>query len=280
MINNVLISRLDELIGDFDTPFFNYLLYSYNLELNECEEIIGDLKRDINDNKISADNLVGVLDDYFQKKVIDLEKRDKIEYLSQLMDSDNEFFKKYLAEYRISNNDINRIYEKLCDDILEKNISDYEIKRSLEFYFSNAVKKEKFLRELDLIAGNNYDSLNVKKAHKEYPNLTYNDFYKIFRELHDEILDDKKFKKSLKEEFFTKAMLESEAKKAEAIKKLEVFTDGSGDSFEKLLESKNLTIEEGIMIQDGLKAKIYNGHLTADELTNVYLTRYCNEFRV
>ena len=46
MINEVILKRLDELIGDFDTPFFNYLMYSYDLGLQECEEIIEKLKND------------------------------------------------------------------------------------------------------------------------------------------------------------------------------------------------------------------------------------------
>ena len=280
MINNVLISRLDELIGDFDTPFFNYLLYSYNLELNESEEIIEDLKRDINDNKISADNLIGVVDDYFQHKVIDLEKRDKLNYLNQLMDRNNEFFTKYLEKYRVSNDDITRIHDKIKNEILENNITDFEIKRSLEYYFSNVVKKEKLLNELKFLSGKNYDALFVKNLQKKYPNLTSNDFYKIFRETYNEILDDKEFKTDLKKEVEDKAMRKSEVKKAEAIKKLESFTDGSGDSFEKLLEIKNLTVSDGKKIEDEIKDKIFKGHLTADKITNVYLTIYCNNFRV
>ena len=69
MINEVTISRLDELIGDYDTPFFNYLLYSYDLSLNDCEAIINDLKNDINSNRVAADNLVSTLEDYYFKLV-------------------------------------------------------------------------------------------------------------------------------------------------------------------------------------------------------------------
>ena len=56
MINEFNIQRLDEIIGDYDSPFFNYLLYSYDLSLNDCEVIIEDLKRDIEDNKIMPVN--------------------------------------------------------------------------------------------------------------------------------------------------------------------------------------------------------------------------------
>ena len=62
MINEVIISRLDEIIGDYDTAFFNYLLYSYDLNLNDCEVIIDNLKEDINSNKVLTDNIVLTLE--------------------------------------------------------------------------------------------------------------------------------------------------------------------------------------------------------------------------
>ena len=78
MINEIIIQRLDDLIGDYDTPFFNYLLYSYDLSLNECELIVEELRGDINSGKIVADNIVSVLNDYFKSRVIYLEKQKKI----------------------------------------------------------------------------------------------------------------------------------------------------------------------------------------------------------
>ncbi|WP_305513024.1 hypothetical protein [Methanobrevibacter sp. V14] len=96
MINEVIINRLDELIGDYDTPFFNYLLYSYDLSLNECELIIEELKSDIDSNKFVSDNIVATLDDYFNRRVTSLEKQDKIEYLSKLLQKDSPFYIKCL----------------------------------------------------------------------------------------------------------------------------------------------------------------------------------------
>ena len=81
MINEVIISKLDELVGEYDTPFFNYLLYSYDLSLDDCEVIIDDLKSDINSNKILPQNIVLTLEDYFKSRVADLEKQQKIEFL-------------------------------------------------------------------------------------------------------------------------------------------------------------------------------------------------------
>ena len=96
MINEVTISSLDELIGDYDTPFFNYLLYSYDLSLNDCEAIINDLKNDINSNRVAADNLVSTLEDYFKRKVTDLEKQSKLDYLTELINPESDYYSRFL----------------------------------------------------------------------------------------------------------------------------------------------------------------------------------------
>ena len=74
MNNELLISRLDELIGDFDTPFFNYLIYSYDLDLNDCELIIEDIMYDLKTRDMDCDNLVLLIDSYFKAKIIENEK--------------------------------------------------------------------------------------------------------------------------------------------------------------------------------------------------------------
>ena len=163
MINEVILSRLDELIGDYDTPFFKYLLYSYDLSLEECELIVSKLKDDISDDVISSDdNLVEVIEEYFRQKCIETEKRDKLEYLSFLMDSESDFYVKFLAKYDVSSRDLDIIYNKIDDKITNDNISDFEIKRSLEYYFSNAVKQDSYIRSLEHIVGNNYDTLLIQ----------------------------------------------------------------------------------------------------------------------
>ena len=106
MINEVILKRLDELIGEFDTPFFNYLMYSYDLGLQECEEIIEKLKNDISSNKIISQNIVSTLDDYFKSKVSDLEKQEKIEFLDSLIQEDSDFYIKFLKKYDLSSEEI------------------------------------------------------------------------------------------------------------------------------------------------------------------------------
>lgn len=154
MTSEVIISRLDELIGEYDTPFFKYLLYSYDFSLEECELVISKIRNDISDGKISGDdNLVEVIQDYFTEMWHVKEKRSKLEYLGQLMDESSEFYLKYLSGYEVSPRDMDIIYTRLERQITEDNISDFEIKRGLEYYFSNAVKQGSYIKSLEMIVG-------------------------------------------------------------------------------------------------------------------------------
>uniref|UniRef100_UPI0025CC0A65 hypothetical protein n=1 Tax=uncultured Methanobrevibacter sp. TaxID=253161 RepID=UPI0025CC0A65 len=147
MINEVIISRLDEIIGDYDTAFFNYLLYSYDLNLNDCEVIIENLKEDINSNKVLTDNIVLTLENYFKARVVENEKQDKIEFLTKLISKDSEFYKKYLKRYKLSDEDTALVYDRVRDKIIKDNITDFEIKRYLEYYSSNLLKQVSYISE-------------------------------------------------------------------------------------------------------------------------------------
>jgi hypothetical protein len=149
MINEVFIERLDELIGDYNTPFFNYLMYSYDLSLNECELIVEELKSDISQNRVVADNIPSTLEDYFKKRLMSLEKQDKVEYLRSLIAPESEFYSKCLKRYGLESDDINLIYERIETKIYEDNITDFEIKRYLEYYFANAVKQTTYIADLN-----------------------------------------------------------------------------------------------------------------------------------
>ncbi|WP_295603915.1 hypothetical protein, partial [uncultured Methanobrevibacter sp.] len=131
MISEVIVSRLDELIGDYDTPFFNYLLYSYDLSLNDCENIIDELKSDIRTNQVVTDNVASTLEERFKDRVVEMEKNSKLDYLTELISSDNEFYIKYLKKHNLSSDEIGLIYGKVEDRILKDNITDFEIKRYL-----------------------------------------------------------------------------------------------------------------------------------------------------
>lgn len=278
MFSKVMISRLDELVGDFDTHYFNYLLYSYNLDLYDCELIISKIKDDIESEVISSDdNLVEVIEDYFHAKCIENEKQDKIEYLALLMNEDNEFYIKFLKKYELNSRDMDMIYDKVRQHILEDNITDFEIRRSLEYYFSNAVKQESYVRTLKLLVGDSYDSLTVKSVKRQYPNIQDSDIYQISNELYSEILDAKDFT-NIKGAFFDKVMRRSEAKKAEAIEKWDSLVLGNGDSFNRLLENKDLTLSDGENIKRDVRSRILNGLICADIIDGVFLTKICNSY--
>ena len=144
MINEVILKRLDELIGDFDTPFFNYLMYSYDLGLQECEEIIEKLKNDISSNKIISQNIVSTLDDYFKSKVSDLEKQEKIEFLDSLIREDSDFYTKFLKKYELSSEEISLIHERVETKITYENISDFAV-----IFFGKLVEYDHFVYPAD-----------------------------------------------------------------------------------------------------------------------------------
>ena len=278
MFGRAMVSRLDELVGDYDTPFFSYLLYSYDLDLYDCELIISKIKDDIENEVISGDdNLVGIIEDRFFEKCIEAEKRDKIEYLAMLMSEKNDFYLRFLEGYDVSPKDRDMIYDKVKTRISDDNISDFEIRRSLEYYFSNAVKQESYIRNLKLLVGDNYDSLTVRSVKRQYPNITDSDIYQISNEMYSEILDARDFS-NIKEAFFDSIMRRSEAKKAQAIEKWNSLVLGNGDSFKRLLESKNLTLSDGESIKSDVRSRILNGLISADRIDGVFLTRICNDY--
>lgn len=278
MINEVTISRLDELIGDYDTPFFNYLLYSYDLSLNDCEVIINDLKNDINSNRVTADNLVSTLEDYFKRKVADLEKESKLDYLTELIDPEGDYYNRFLKRYELGENEISLIYSRIESRILEDNIDDFEIKRYLEYYFANSVRQVSYFRDLDMIVGRAYDTLSVRKAKRDYPILSDRDIVDIVLAIRERIIDAVEFKRGIKYEFFDQCMRKSEEKKARAISNLEYFIEGSGDSFSHFVKSKGLSRQEGEMIVSEIRDEISRGMIQPDRIDSVFLTKRFNEY--
>jgi len=278
MINEVTINRLDELIGDFDTPFFNYLLYSYDLSLNDCEQIVDDLKNDITENRVTADNIVSTLEDYFKSKVVELEVKSKVNYLTELINPDNDFFKRFLERYGLSEREIDIVYERVESRILADNISDFEIKRFLEYYFANAVKQKSYLNDLDRIIGRNYDTLIIKKAEKNYPILLKRDIRSVISDIRSDILDAYDFKKPIKDVFLNRCMRKSEKKKADALSKLQYFVEGSGDSFSKLVRFKGLEKRDGEIIVNEIQEDIARGLVQPDGVNSVFLTKRFNEY--
>lgn len=278
MISEVIVSRLDELVGDYDTPFFRYLLYSYDLSLQECEMVISKLKNDISDDVISGDdNLVCVLEQYFAGMCEDKEKRDKLEYLGNLMDEGSEFYIKFLADYDVTPRDADIIYGKMESRIVEDNISDFEIKRGLEYCFSNAVRQKSYIKSLEMIVGRNYDTLIIERVKRENPNVYDSDLIQIVNGIYADIIGGHNFK-SIKTAFLDRVMRRSESKKAEAISKWESLVLGNGDSFNRLLENKHLSISDGEAIKRDVRSKILKGLICADRINGAFLTRLCIDY--
>lgn len=278
MINDVIVDRLDELIGDYDTPFFNYLLYSYDLSLEECELIVEELKGDVNSGKVITDNIVLTLEDYFKSRVASLEKQEKVNYLSSLLSEENEFFVKYLKKYGLSSKDINLIHDRVESKIINDNISDFEIKRYLEYYFANAVKQVSYINDLNRIVGRHYDTLMIRNVKKQYPILLDRDIIEIIFHIHGEIIEAKEFKNGIKNEFKRQCMIKSEDKKAQCRVRLNEFVEGSGDSFSKLVKFKRLTKKDGEIIVSEIKEDISAGLIQPEWIDSVFITKRFNDY--
>jgi hypothetical protein len=278
MINEVMINRLDELIGEYNTPFFNYLLYSYDLSLNECESIIYELKEDISSSKVVSDNIVSTLDAYFKSKVADLEKREKLKYLDGLISEDNDFYIKYLKKYDLPADDISLIRERVESKIIADNITDFEIKRYLEYYFSNSLKQISYIIDLNGIVGNNYDTLLIQNQKKTYPILRDRDIVDIVFAIHGEIIEAREFKNGIKNEFKRQCMIRSEDKKAKCRKNLNRFVVDSGDSFSKLVEFKGLEKRDGEIIVSQIMDDISKGLVQPEMIDGVFITRRFNDY--
>ena len=278
MINEVMIERLDELIGDFNTPFFNYLLYSYDLSLDECEGIIDELKEDINSGEVISDNMVSTLDGRFKSRVTDLEKREKVEFLSGLIQEDNDFYIRYLKRYDLSSEDVDLIYERVESKIMEDDITDFEIKRYLEYYFSNAVKQISYINDLNSIVGNDYDTLIIQSQKRAYPILQDRDIVDIVFSIHGDIIEAKEFRNGIKSEFKRQCMIRSEDKKAKCRQNLNVFVEGSGDSFSKLVKFKGLTKKDGEIIVSSIRQDINEGLIQPDSIDSVFITKRFNDY--
>jgi hypothetical protein len=278
MISDVIVDRLDELIGDYDTPFFNYLLYSYDLSLEECELIVEELKGDVNSGKVITDNIVFTLEDYFKSRVASLEKQEKVNYLSSLLSEENEFFIKYLKRYGLSSKDINLIHDRVEYKIINDNISYFEIKRYLEYYFANAVKQVSYINDLNRIVGRHYDTLMIRNIKRQYPILLDRDIIEIIFHIHGEIIEAKEFKNGIKNEFKRQCMIKSEDKKAQCRVRLNEFVEGSGDSFSKLVKFKRLTKKDGEIIVSEIKEDISAGLIQPEWIDSVFITKRFNDY--
>ena len=61
----------------------------------------------------------------------------------------------------------------------------------------------------------------------------------------------------------------------QAISKWESLVLGNGDSFNRLLETKNLSINDGEAIKRDVQSKILSGLICADRINGAFLTKLC-----
>lgn len=268
-------NELNILIGDYNTNYFKYLLYSYNLSLNEGKLIIEDISNNFKGEDV---NLIQLIEDSFQQKIVDLEKKDKINYLNQLMSNDNEFYVTYLNNYKLSKDFIQLIYNKIENEIYENNIEYFIIKRNLIDYFYNKKFYHQNMNKLKIIKGRDYNSPVIRLALKKYNNMSIDDIKEIILIMENEILDGETYNNDFRKAFDYKLLRKSEKKKAEAREAFNYFLD-DGDFFKILLEKNNLTWDDGKIIIDEIYESIYSGELQKEKINSGFVLNYIRNWK-
>lgn len=268
-------NELNILIGDYNTNYFKYLLYSYNLSLNEGKLIIEDISNNFKGEDV---NLIQLIEDSFQQKIVDLEKKDKINYLNQLMSNDNEFHVTYLNNYKLSNKFIQLIHDKIENEIYENNIEYFIIKRNLIDYFYNKKFYHQNMNKLKIIKGRDYNSPVIRLALKKYNNMSIDDIKEIILIMENEILDGETYNNDFRKAFDYKLLRKSEKKKAEAREAFNYFLD-DGDFFKILLEKNNLTWDDGKIIIDEIYESIYSGELQKEKISSGFVLNYIRNWK-
>lgn len=269
-------NELNILVGDYDTNYFRYLLYSYNLSLNDGQVIIETISKNFDGSDV---NIVHLIEDSFRQKVIEFEKNDKIRYLDELISKDNPFFITYLQDCNLNNKLTKLVYDKIKNEINENNIDYFMIKRNLKDYFYNKKFYRRYMNRLKEIKGNNYDSLIIKKKLKEFNNISILDVKFCIHEMESEILDGETYGDDFKKAFHRKLMKKSEKKKANARAKFNCYLDDYGDSFKVLLMKNDLTWDDGLIIIDEINTSINEGNLQAERIDSGFVFNYIRNWK-
>lgn len=269
-------NELNVLVGKYDTNYFRYLLYSYNLSLNEGKLIIEDISNKFDGSDV---NLIRLIEDSFRQKIIEIEKNDKVNYLNELISKDNPFYITYLDDYKLSNKFIKLIHDKIENEINENNIEYFMIKRNLKDYFHNKKFYRRYINKLNVIKGRNYDSRIIKKSLNEFNNISLSDVEVCIHEMEDEILDGETYNDDIRKAFNSKLMKKSEKKKADAHGELNHYLDDYGDSFKNILKKFNLTWDDGLIIIDEINTSINDGNLQAEQINPGFVFNYVRKWK-
>ena len=269
-------NEMNSLVGDYNSNYFRYLLYSYNLSLNDGKLIIKEITNDFDGGDV---NLINLIEESFEQKIIDFEKKDKINYLNNLISYESDFYKENLQEYNLSERFINLVFEKIKNEINDNNIDYFIIKRNLKDYFYNKKFYGSYMKQLKNIKGKNYDSLIIRKTLKDYININLNDIKYCIHEMEIEILDGENYNNNIRKGFNRKIIQKSEKKKADARTVFDNIFYDYGDSFKVLLEKNGLTWKDGEIIKKEIYNSIYSGELLAEKINAGFIFRYIKEWR-
>ena len=277
MVNQCLLDELNLLIGNLDSPYFKYLLFSHKLTQSEGEEVVQKIKSKIENDEL-IDDLIDTLEDSCQKKVLNIEKSEKINYLNDLINTENNFYIKYLKDFQLNEKESLEVHEKIKNEIESKNINYYEIQRNLKDYYKNKVFQRTYFNRLLSVTGYNCDSIHIKKILRKYNNIDKDDLIKLVEEIKKEIYDGKEFGE-FKNLFNNRVENISEKKKAAAKKQFDSFIFDFGDIFKNILKDNNLTWDDGQVIINEVNTLINEGKIIEEEIDGMFVVNYVKEWK-
>ncbi len=277
MVNQCLLDELNLLIGNLDSPYFKYLLFSHKLTQSEGEEVVQKIKSKIENDEL-IDDLIDTLEDSCQKKVLNIEKSEKINYLNDLINTENNFYIKYLKDFQLNEKESLEVHEKIKNEIESKNINYYEIQRNLKDYYKNKVFQRTYFNRLLSVTGYNCDSIHIKKILRKYNNIDKDDLIKLVEEIKKEIYDGKEFGE-FKNLFNNRVENISEKKKAAAKKQFDSFIFVFGDIFKNILKDNNLTWDDGQVIINEVNTLINEGKIIEEEIDGMFVVNYVKEWK-
>ena len=184
-----LHENLERLIGNCNSSYYKYLIYSSNLTHQDGITIIKQIKHEIDNNAIkNNEELYQKLKEYFNEQNEIIQKEKKIESLDELFSEENYFFSDLKKKYHLNRKEINDIKDLLVKEINKCNLNDYEIKVHLEMHFKRRVSFKKQKAKVNNCSKNNYDNDFIKNLLNIYPNIDLNDdIIPIFKDINKQI---------------------------------------------------------------------------------------------
>ena len=257
---------------NLDEDYFNYLLYSYQLSPEDGEDIIYQVKEDLIEGKINEFTFISKLEHYCNLQIINNEKEEKIRFLYSLLDSDDYFINNVKKQYKLNNNDVLNIAERVESDIELKNIPKYTIKRNFKKYAHENYFIKKNLKQLNDISSN-LNNLFITKKLEKVKNISIEEVKEIISNLTKRINQGNYFTSNMQTVLTLEIEIASKNKKIQAQKQLSNFYEKSEESFENLLKHHNLTFEDKENLIKRLEALIAEGNLEYQNVKSELIIR-------